>query len=574
MTIIYRAAILLIALLLRHSHCLPSFFTLSSYAPSVALCPSTPLIRSAEGLSQGEVYYQFGRRRVSSAAFASFFDNLNNRLSPGDAFQYNNTPIVALASSGGRLRALLSGAGFVQALDARESSNESSSLTGLYQSLSYHVGLDGGAWLVSALASNNNHTVSQLYSSIWESSFRSADFLPAEIKKSQAYARIALDLAAKEMNGFQSTLVDAWGGLLSYHLLNNTAGSVNTMSGLLSTQMFSKFQAPYPIITALGSSLYMDQRGCDSIGPQSLQYEFHPFETGTWEPGFRVFAQTPFLGTPLINGTTLAEGLCLRKFDHLASILATSSNSFFNFCSRVPGTNLLTGDWGDLQNDVIGLTGALHTPTFRDEYGVFPNPFFQSGLAPALAADENLYLVNGAGGGENVPLWPLIQPERHVDVILVNDNSDDTRDGYPDGISLYNSWVRSQQAGLDTMPPIPLPATLNLSGRAQRPTFFGCHNSSTITIIYVPNSPHILESNISSFALRYTQSEIRKVIANGNMVATQGNDPNWPYCLACGLMLRANQGVLPDRCSVCFEQYCWPKWNSATNFTTLSTKRK
>lgn len=550
---------LLLSLLFLFASCLPSFFTLSSYAPVTALCPSTPLIRSAEGLCYEEEFYQLGRRRVSNKAFRLFLNKLNKGLPKNDTFKYNSTPIIALASSGGKLRALLSGAGVVQAFDARDSGNGVNGVKGLYQAISYHVGVDGGAWLVSALAGNDNQTASELYLNSWGSSFPSRGFLPVNTKIGQAYAKIALDLAAKELNGFQSTLVDGWGGLLSYHLLNNTPGAISTLSALMRSPVLSTFEAPYPIITALGSNLEMDPRGCDMISNKSLRYEFHPYETGTWEAGHRVFTRTAFLGTPLNNGIPLAKDLCMKNFDNLGFILATSSGTFFRFCSRVPGTNLLTGEWGEMENDLIGLTNVLHTPSLYDEYGVYPNPFYQSKLAPGLASKENLHLVDGAAGGENIPLWPLIQPERHVDVILVNDNSADTHDGYPDGTSLYNTWVRSQESGLQTMPAIPIPATMEMAGLNRRPTFFGCHNLSAITIIYLPNRHHVFASNISSFKLNYGWKDVTNMIANGNMVATNGKDKNWPYCLACGLLLRVNKGALPSGCAACLRKYCWPK---------------
>jgi len=491
-------------------------------------------------------------------------------LPKNETFRYKIAPVIALASSGGKLRGLLSGAGLVQALDARDPGNGISDLKGLYQSILYHTGVDGGAWLVSALAANDNKTVSELYLDTWSSSFSNTDFLPFNTKKGEAYARIALGLAAKELNGFQSTLVDSWGGLLSYHLFSNIPGAIHTLSGMVKGQMPSKFETPYPIITALGSDLNMDERGCDIISKKSLQYEFHPFETCTWEAGHRIFAETRLLGTPLNNGIPLADDLCMRKFDNLGLILAMSSGTFSRFCSRVPGTDLLTGELGEMENDLIGLTNVLHTASLYDEYGIVPNPFYQSKLAPGLAPKENLYFVDGAAGGENVPLWPIIQPERRLDAIIVNNNSADTRDGYPDGTSLYNTWVRSQESGLHTMPAIPIPATMELVGLNRRPTFFGCYDYSVITIIYLPNNQHIFPSNISSFKLNYTPDDVRNLIANGNMVATNGKDKGWPYCLACGLLLRVNRGALPIGCRACLRKYCWPKDGLGNNATRYS----
>lgn len=562
--------IVLLSLLVSSAYSLPSFFTLSSYAPITATCPSTPLIRSAEGLCAEEYFYQFGRRRIANRAFRRFIERINHGLPKNDTFKYNNTPVIALASSGGRLRGLFSGAGVIQAFDARDSGNGDNGVKYLYQAASYHVALDGGAMLVSALASNDNRTISDLYHNTWSSSFPSPEFLPVNMNKGQVYGQMALRMAAKELNGFPSTLVDGWGMLLSYHLLNMTHGAVHTLSGLTKSPMLRAFRTPYPIITALASALDFDSHDCIITDNRSLQFEFHPYETGTWEAGYRVFTQTAYLGTPLIDGNPLSEDLCVANFDNLGLMLATSGGPLSAACPSMRGTGLFDISWGQPGDDLIGLTSVLHKPSRNDLYAVYPNPFYQSRLAPGLASKENLHLVNGATSGQNIPLWPIIQPEREIDVIIVNDNSANTHDGYPDGTSLYNTWVQSQDAGLKTMPPVPIPATMELLGLNRKPTFFGCQNLHAITIIYLPNRKYVFPSNISSFHLNYSREDVFNMIANGNMVATNGKDKRWPYCLACGLLLRVNKGKLPSGCAGCLQKYCWPKDGPVTNTTWSS----
>ena len=54
----------------------------------------------------------------------------------------NNTKQVALTTSGGGYRSMLSGAGVIQGFDERDSSVSTS---GLYQALTYQAGLSGGS---------------------------------------------------------------------------------------------------------------------------------------------------------------------------------------------------------------------------------------------------------------------------------------------------------------------------------------------------------------------------------------------------------------------------------------------
>ena len=98
-----------------------------------------------------------------------FLQSLN--ISGFDANQYaqthfgnsSNAPNIALAFSGGGLRAALTGAGAIQAFDSREQSGKPSSLEGLLDSTTYIAGLSGGGWLVGSIyVCSNIDTISCL----------------------------------------------------------------------------------------------------------------------------------------------------------------------------------------------------------------------------------------------------------------------------------------------------------------------------------------------------------------------------------------------------------------------------
>jgi lysophospholipase len=46
------------------------------------------------------------------------------------------------------------------------------------------------------------------------------------------------------------------------------------------------------------------------------------------------------------------------------------------------------------------------------------------------------------------------------------------------------------------------------------------------------------------------------MIANGIQIATQDDDSEYPTCLACAIMKKAD-GALPAACTACFEEYCF-----------------
>lgn len=171
---------------------------LSPYAPVPASCPTTPLVRRAQGISSSEAAYIAHRKPLAAQALAAWLKTT------GAAFAAPKTyPTLAITTSGGGLRSLLCGAGVIQAFDARDSSLSTS---GLYQAMTYQGGLSGGAWLLSSLAANNWPTVSSLKTGLWEQAFEDSLLLPDNLFASTAYQEVTDDLLAKQAAGFPPTL--------------------------------------------------------------------------------------------------------------------------------------------------------------------------------------------------------------------------------------------------------------------------------------------------------------------------------------------------------------------------------
>jgi len=244
----------------------------SPYAPTSAACPSTPLVRSATGISSLESNYFNTRLAKASVSLASWVSSTD----PG--FATAKLPVVALTTSGGGYRSLLTGAGVISALDNREASQ--TALSGLFQALTYQAGLSGGSWLLSSLAANNYPTVSSLRDNLWGPAFQRGLIDPGSglISYAEAIDDIIGDIEAKKTAGFPPTLTDPWGRLLSYQLLQAGDGGVgDTLSGVTKVSNFVSYNVPYPIITALGAN----PQQCPPP-PNAIQYEFHPYEMGSW----------------------------------------------------------------------------------------------------------------------------------------------------------------------------------------------------------------------------------------------------------------------------------------------------
>lgn len=127
---------------------------------------------------------------------------------------------------------------------------------------------------------------------------------------------------------------------------------------------------------------------------------------------------------------------------------------------------------------------------------------------------------------QNIPLWPLIQPEREVDVIFAVDASADTTYNWPNGSSLVQTYQRVTGAGgvqrtnkSISFPYVPDTNTFINLGLNMRPTFFGCNGTNgTLAgtpppmIIYIPNAPYSYYTNFSTYDGEYSSSDLSGIL--------------------------------------------------------------
>ena len=513
---------------------------ISGYAPVPATCPSTPLVRTASGISSAESAYIAARKPIASAALGTWLKKVDS------SFQTTNLPTVALTTSGGGLRSLLTGAGVIQGLDSRDSSVGTS---GLYQGLTYEAGLSGGGWLLSSLAGNNYPTVSSLQANLWTAAFANSLAVPNGPGAPAALALISADITAKAAAGFQPTIVDSYGRLLSYQLLYGPDGGVSDdLSTVATLSSFTSHSVPFPIITALNVEIATG--GC-TPPDNAVIFEFSPYEFGSFDSGVNAFTQTKYLGTSLSNGQP-TKSTCEVNYDNLGFILGTSSDVFNEFCTAFPAIASTPG----LLATLASLVNQTHALTFMDEYAFYPNPFYQYAHSSLVSSQKNLTLVDGGESHQNNPIFPLLQPSRAIGVLIVNDNSADTSDNFPDGSELYQTYEQAQLAGLTKMPVIPPSSVFISNGYNIRPTFFGCNDNSKITIIYLPNHNYTYPSGQSTSKLQYSPSETDGMIKNGIQVATYGGSATFPECLGCAIVKKTG-GVLPAACTSCFTTFCY-----------------
>lgn len=438
------------------------------------------------------------------------------------------------------------------------------STSGLYQAITYQAGLSGGSWFLSSLAGNNWPTVSSLRDELWETGLEDSLLIPDNLLVAAAYDKVANDLIDKAKAGFEVTLTDPWGRLLAYQLLDGSDGGVaTTLSGVQENSNFTDYNVPFPIITSLGVKT---SYGDCTPGPNATTYEFSPFEFGSWDLDVSAFTPTKYLGTYLVDGVPVDS--CVTNYDNLGFILGTSSSLFNSFCTllpEVPGANSTSSGIIPLAEDLAELVEDANTITTHEEYALYVNPFYNytstapgafSNIANNVSAQEYLYLVDGGEALQNNPVFPLLVDARALDVVIVNDNSADTANNYPNGSELYTTYIQSLNAGYTRMPIIPDSTTFLAQGLNERATFFGCNDTDAITIIYLPNYNFTSDSGVATLQLQYNVSQTDDLIANGASVATQGGKEGWSTCLACGILQKTGD-TLPDECTACLEEYCY-----------------
>ena len=221
-------------------------------------------------------------------------------------------------------------------------------------------------------------------------------------------------------------------------------------------------------------------------------------------------------------------------------------------------SRLLSQDWHSFKHTRNGNTNSeiTHSATYRNPFYDYTSSTAIPNPANNVAAQESLSLVDGGEALQNNPIFPFLQPARNISVILVNDNSADTSNNFPNGSEILTTYVQSFNHGLTRMPFIPSVETFIAEGLNQRATFFGCNDTSKITIVYLPNFNFTYASNTATTQLEYPKTETAGIIANGVSIASQGGKEGWGTCLGCALMMKTGQ-TLPGGCAACFEEYCY-----------------
>lgn len=294
-------------------------------------------------------------------------------------------------------------------------------------------------------------------------------------------------------------------------------------------------------------------------------WEFTPWEYGSWAVGADdnktsgFFTPIEYLGTRMNNGQP--NGTCYKGFDQMSFVMGTSSTLFNAGILQLAQLNSSSGLLDALKDILADVAqdknDVSQYPNFAANYTGRPHP---------LANLEYLTMVDAGETNQNIPIEPLMMPERNVDAIIAFDNSADTKYSWPNGSSLWTTYERAlefeKKFGFNIrMPKVPTTAGFVNQGLNQRPVFFGCNTTDTPMVIYVPHYPWTWYSNSSTFQLQYDTPSALKQMENAMRSFTLNNTvPEWPKCLACAMSDRAFGYTAANRsaeCAQCFSTWCW-----------------
>ncbi|KAK9370661.1 lysophospholipase catalytic domain-containing protein [Lipomyces kononenkoae] len=546
----------------------------ANYTPTHTTCPSGSLVRYAStGLSSEESQYVEARQNNTRDALVNLLDRIGLDNFDAASFIGSNTSIkIGLTFSGGGYRAMLSGAGFLAAADDRTvNSTNNGHIGGLLQASTYLAGLSGGNWLVGSVVLNNFTTIQALQADtvVWDFSNSLLSPKGANVTAENAYYNLVADqVSGKGDAGFQVSLTDYWGRLLGQQMFNYSGGGVGLFwSDIADTDPFKNYGLPYPIVVANGVT-----NGEPVDIATNTVFEFSPYEMGSWDNDLAAFFPTKYLGSEAVNGTPANSQQCVVGFDNAGFVIGTSSSLF-----NIEPLNSSFLQTSFIPSPLLSSLGEFSNDSFTRDVAVYaPNPFF--GVEGASVRQDPLIgLADGGEDGQNVPLLPLLQSERQVDVIFALDNSADLDSNWPDGTALITTYERQFIRQSASMPYVPDNNSFVALNLTRQPTFFGCNasNMSTITplIVYMANHPYTYLTNTSTIQLSYSTAEVEGFITNGYNLGTQGNgtlDSEWPACMACAIIHREveRRGIEHTaQCQQCLQKYCWDGSIATTSAT-------
>ncbi|KAJ7476383.1 FabD/lysophospholipase-like protein [Mycena galericulata] len=475
----------------------------------------------------------------------------------------------------------MSAIGFYQSFDSRYNKSVAAKTGGLSQATTYVAGLSGGCQAAMTLAINDFTDVQTLLTG---GAFNNSDV------PNSAYD--ILELKAKA--GFNLSIADVLGPGEIFYAAKGGLGP--TLSSLFSSTAYTNGSVPLPFLIMAegipqgipGSNSYDGILFPVNNATNQTIYEISPIEFGSWQGRAQAFTPTSLLGTTLNAGVPVNKSECVTGWDSSAWVLGAAVSAQADWVI-VKDTNNTVGEFSRRKREELAYPAneteindqkqAQELGTFVTEvlpsiltllgnatiqevgYGLVSNPFLgYTNSEAGLQEQATLALVDAGESGQESPIWPLIQPARKMDFLLVTDSSgSELSSGWMNGTNLINT-ASMAIANNVPFPKLPDVNTFLINNYTLAPVFFGCNEPEVPLVLFVADAPYSAYSNVTTVvATGPSEAQIQILLQNTLDIVSQSNT-TWAQCIACGSILRSLERLgqpIPDQCMLCFEQHCW-----------------
>ena len=345
------------------------------------------VVRFGNDLCDQEREFQVARKKKIKKSLERFL---------GTSIDERQVPTIAVATSGGGLRATFSTLGFLRGLEAE----------GILDLSTYIASLSGSSWLVGTWFSLGM-SLSELYTYLIQQPWSG---LRPTLEQSKYVAQI---LRTKQRAGQPITLVDIYGALLANRFFAVRGQNCNKiyLSGQASRLIDGSM--PLPIYTAI------------SADTDQTWYEFTPFEIGSLLYGLYVPSWS--------YGRMFNQGICPLRSNGIYCPPEPSLGFHFGtfgaaFASTVEDVSLRLTE--EIDNLFFNKTMQMILPLVLPHFGAkrvskarIYN--FMHGIKDAVLEKEKYIDLTDAGLDFNIPYPPLSgqRPGRKADIIIIMDTS-------------------------------------------------------------------------------------------------------------------------------------------------------
>ncbi len=410
--------------------------------PSIGLCPQ-------------EISFIETRKQLCHKAIEVFTGN-----------QCKTTPNIAICLSGGGYRAMISGLGFL--LGAQK--------TGLLDASQYITSLSGSTWLIGPLLANNNLTTSHLdYLEAYREDLKQTVSLPFLSKPRGNLAAIRNMLTQKHSQGQPLQFVDVWGAMIATNLLGTLAEHGQNVYLSQCTSPPAAF--PFPIFSAVtGDSAPYEWL---EVSPFNVECDYLKAQISLAAFGNRCDGDVMVTHWP-----EQRLGYFLGMF---GSSYATDLGDIFHAIAVDVENPILRKILMQISLWRVFQIGRIAPAT---------PPNYTFDLKPAISPTEHkkdMTIIDG-GFAFNLPIPPLLKPQRQIDIIIICDASSDSAVDFGPELLLVEEYARTHGS---KFPPIDHPYFQN-----DTMTIFKTDDPTIPTVVYFPN-----KQPFSTLKLQYSPDE-------------------------------------------------------------------